>query len=109
MSLISGCDDVKSEDEFYKNAESYWKSIPANLNGMLGGYERISNIDIRSSQLFIKDFLRVSKAVANVLKKNLFHALFFLIQIFLIFWNIEFDLFCNSSKYFQIILKLVFS
>jgi len=56
MSLISGCEDVASEEEFYKNAEIYWKSIPANLNGMLGGYERISAIDVRSSQLFLKQF-----------------------------------------------------
>ena len=60
MSLISGCDEVKSEEEFYKNAELYWKAIPANLNGMLGGYERISSIDIRTSQLFIKEYLRVN-------------------------------------------------
>ena len=59
MSLISGCDVVQSESDFYENAEKYWKSIPANLNGMLGGYERISAIDIRSSKLFLKEFIQV--------------------------------------------------
>ena len=58
-SLISGCEEVTCVDEFYQNAEKYWKSIPANLNGMLGGYERISAIDIKSSQLFLKQFTQV--------------------------------------------------
>ena len=62
MSLINGCEEVKSEQEFYENAKKYWKTIPANLNGMLGGYERISAIDIRSSKLFLKQFMQVGRA-----------------------------------------------
>ena len=70
MSLINGCGEVQSEKEFYENAEKYWKSIPASVNGMLGGYERITNIDTRSSKLFINDFLEVSSSTFLKLEKE---------------------------------------
>uniref|UniRef100_H2YRT9 Alpha N-terminal protein methyltransferase 1 n=1 Tax=Ciona savignyi TaxID=51511 RepID=H2YRT9_CIOSA len=58
----SGCSEVNNEDEFYEKADEYWKSIPATLNGMLGGYGRISQIDIHSSYNFLKRFLEGPKA-----------------------------------------------
>lgn len=59
MSLISGCSEVSSEDEFYDKALDYWKAIPSTLNGMLGGYGHICNIDVRGSQSFLKYFTQV--------------------------------------------------
>nr|XP_002127135.1 N-terminal Xaa-Pro-Lys N-methyltransferase 1-like [Ciona intestinalis] len=57
MELISGCSKVTSEEEFYCKADEYWKNIPSTLNGMLGGYGHISQIDIRGSYTFLKRFL----------------------------------------------------
>jgi len=65
MSLISGCNEVSSEKEFYEKALDYWKTIPSTVNGMLGGYGHIANIDIRGSRLFLKHFMKVSSV--NVL------------------------------------------
>ena len=50
----------QSENEsFYKLSEEYWKTQPATVDGMLGGYEAISNIDIQQSQVFLDSFLNV--------------------------------------------------
>ncbi|XP_076020060.1 N-terminal Xaa-Pro-Lys N-methyltransferase 1 [Genypterus blacodes] len=42
---------------FYSNAEDYWKDIPPTVDGMLGGYGNISNMDIRGSKAFLQKFL----------------------------------------------------
>nr|XP_056716554.1 N-terminal Xaa-Pro-Lys N-methyltransferase 1 [Euleptes europaea] len=49
---------VEDELEFYSKAEKYWKDIPATVDGMLGGYGHISNIDINSSRKFLLRFIR---------------------------------------------------
>lgn len=36
------------------------KSVPATVNGMLGGYGHISPTDIKDSKRFLKNFLDVS-------------------------------------------------
>nr|CAB3264469.1 N-terminal Xaa-Pro-Lys N-methyltransferase 1-like [Phallusia mammillata] len=64
MSLINGCTEVSSEEEFYDKALDYWKSIPSTLNGMLGGYEHISSIDVRGSQSFLKYFVQGKQKMA---------------------------------------------
>lgn len=58
MSLIAGCSEVKSEGEFYECADKYWKTIPATVNGMLGGYSRISATDSNGSLMFLKGFIQ---------------------------------------------------
>ena len=40
----------------------FCQSIPATVNGMLGGYARISPTDIKDSKKFLKSFLEVSEA-----------------------------------------------
>lgn len=44
----------KSDEEFYSHAEHYWSSIPATVDGMLGGYGFISQTDIRDSKVLLK-------------------------------------------------------
>ena len=56
--LIKGCSKVTSEETFYAKADEYWKGVPATLNGMLGGYEKVSKIDIRGSIAFLKSFIQ---------------------------------------------------
>lgn len=62
-------DDNSAEDKnennntrsemFYKDAQQYWKTIPATIDGMLGGYSKINLTDIRGSQDFIKDVFKM--------------------------------------------------
>ncbi|CAK8691175.1 N-terminal Xaa-Pro-Lys N-methyltransferase 1-like [Clavelina lepadiformis] len=62
MSLIDRCKEVQSEKDFYGKADEYWKSIPADVNGMLGGYGHISTVDIRTSKSFLKPFIQGASA-----------------------------------------------
>jgi hypothetical protein len=48
-----------STAEFYQTAENYWNTQPATVDGMLGGYESISDTDIEQSQKFLSHFLQV--------------------------------------------------
>ena len=41
----------------YSQSEEYWATQPATVNGMLGGYEHISDVDIEQSQQFLNNFL----------------------------------------------------
>lgn len=52
-------DIVEHEASFYSNAEHYWKDVPPTVDGMLGGYGSISNIDINGSKAFLCKFLGV--------------------------------------------------
>ncbi|XP_054853708.1 N-terminal Xaa-Pro-Lys N-methyltransferase 1 [Eublepharis macularius] len=49
---------VEDELDFYSKAKKYWKDIPPTVDGMLGGYGHISNIDINSSRKFLLRFIR---------------------------------------------------
>lgn len=46
-------------EKFYKNAQQYWKSIPATVDGMLGGFSNINVADIRGSQDFMKEVFKM--------------------------------------------------
>jgi len=61
-SLIKGCSKVTNEEKFYSKADEYWKGVPATINGMLGGYERVSKVDIRGSTAFLKTFIQGNNA-----------------------------------------------
>ena len=47
------------KDKFYDDAKKYWETIPATVDGMLGGYSTISSVDIAGSAKFLKYFLQV--------------------------------------------------
>ena len=53
---------IEDEKQFYSKAKTYWKEVPATVDGMLGGYGHISSIDINSSRKFLQRFLRVGRA-----------------------------------------------
>lgn len=42
------------EHEFYTAAAKYWEHIPPTVDGMLGGFGFISQIDIKGSTKFLK-------------------------------------------------------
>ncbi len=50
----------RSGDAFYTNAAEYWGTVPANIEGMLGGFGHISSTDIGSSFRFLRSFIIVS-------------------------------------------------
>lgn len=52
-------DIARNEATFYSNAEDYWREVPPTVDGMLGGYGSISNIDINGSKAFLQKFLGV--------------------------------------------------
>lgn len=54
-------DLAEDETTFYSNAEDYWKEVAPTVDGMLGGYGSISNVDINGSKAFLKKFLGVRK------------------------------------------------
>lgn len=53
---------IEDEKQFYSKAKTYWKQIPPTVDGMLGGYGHISNIDLNSSRKFLQRFLRVGRS-----------------------------------------------
>lgn len=58
-------DIAEDETTFYSNAEDYWREVPPTVDGMLGGYGSISNIDINGSKAFLKKFLGVRNVFSN--------------------------------------------
>jgi hypothetical protein len=49
------------EEVDYAKSKDYWATQPATVDGMLGGFEYISDADIEQSQKFLNSFLNVSK------------------------------------------------
>lgn len=47
------------EAHFYSNAEVYWRDVAPTVDGMLGGYGSISNVDLNGSKAFLKKFTGV--------------------------------------------------
>jgi hypothetical protein len=43
----------------YAISREYWENQPATVNGMLGGYDYVSNPDVDQSQQFLDLFLSV--------------------------------------------------
>lgn len=48
---------MMSDSTFYSKAASYWANIPATIDGVLGGYGHISEIDIDGSKAFLNEIL----------------------------------------------------
>ena len=44
----------------YKKSKDYWASQPATVDGMLGGFEYVSDVDIEQSQEFLNSFMKVN-------------------------------------------------
>lgn len=54
-----------AEDICYEKALEYWSEIPATLDGVLGGFGFISDIDIEGSKLFLLSILTSPKPPAT--------------------------------------------
>ena len=54
--------DVKLEGtdvDYYNNAAVYWEGVDSTINGMLGGFGKITDIDIDSSNKLLKLLFKV--------------------------------------------------
>lgn len=49
-----------SDGQFYKKAAKYWANVPATIDGVLGGYGHVSDIDIEGSKLFLTHILSLA-------------------------------------------------
>ena len=49
-------------NSWYKNAHDYWESednAPATINGMLGGFESITDLDLKGSKMFLEELQKM--------------------------------------------------
>ncbi len=44
----------KNGEMMYQKAEDYWKTVEPSVDGMLGGFSNLSDIDVRDSKKFLK-------------------------------------------------------
>ncbi|KAI9599009.1 alpha-N-methyltransferase NTM1 [Syncephalis fuscata] len=42
---------------WYSDARHYWESVPSTVEGMLGGYGRLTDLDVRDSIWFLDEFV----------------------------------------------------
>lgn len=56
-----------TESQFYKKAASYWANVPATIDGVLGGFDHISDTDIKGSKSFLKQILAFQNPPATKL------------------------------------------
>ena len=49
----------------YKKAADYWSGVDPTIDGMLGGFGKISQIDIEGSSKFLKALFKVEKLVLD--------------------------------------------
>lgn len=54
-----------TDSPFYTDAAQYWASVPATVDGMLGGLSSISDIDLKGSQRFLNSIYQVG-ALFNI-------------------------------------------
>jgi protein N-terminal methyltransferase len=47
----------ESTETWYEDANTYWKGIPATIDGMLGGFGKLTDRDCMDSLQFIQPFL----------------------------------------------------
>ena len=46
--------------DYYNNAAKYWEGVDGTVNGMLGGFGKVSDVDIDGSNKFLKTLFKVS-------------------------------------------------
>ncbi|XP_054718323.1 N-terminal Xaa-Pro-Lys N-methyltransferase 1-like [Uloborus diversus] len=50
-----------TQREFYDKGKSYWETVPATIDGMLGGYSDVLIADVQASSRFLSSFLNCKK------------------------------------------------
>ena len=57
--------------EYYNDAAKYWEGVDSTVNGMLGGFGKISEVDIEASNKLLKFLFKVRKAKTLVTHNSL--------------------------------------
>lgn len=50
---------------WYSDAKNYWDNVDSNIDGMLGGYGRLTDIDAQNSTRFIEEHIKSNKLKTN--------------------------------------------
>ncbi|KAK9761253.1 hypothetical protein K7432_013969 [Basidiobolus ranarum] len=58
--------ELNTQESWYDDAQEYWSGVSPTVNGMLGGYESISNTDVQGSQRFIEEFVNGKKGSKGI-------------------------------------------
>lgn len=48
----------KPVHKFYSDAQDYWSKIPPTIDGMLGGFGHISQVDVQGSRIFLQQLFK---------------------------------------------------
>ncbi|KAL7632665.1 UNVERIFIED_CONTAM: hypothetical protein RMT77_016990 [Armadillidium vulgare] len=54
--------EAQKDPSFYTDAAAYWEKVPPTVNGVLGGFEKISSTDIVGSDSFLRGIFRMKNA-----------------------------------------------
>lgn len=54
--------------DYYNNAAKYWEGVDGTVNGMLGGFGKVSDVDIDGSNKFLKTLFKVSIFSSDIFK-----------------------------------------
>ena len=57
--------------DYYNDAAKYWEKVDSTVNGMLGGFGKISEVDIEASNKLLKFLFKVRKAKTLVTHNSL--------------------------------------
>ncbi|RVW56435.1 Alpha N-terminal protein methyltransferase 1 [Vitis vinifera] len=47
-------DDPHKKIDWYRKGVGYWEGVEASMNGMLGGYDHVSDVDVKGNEVFLK-------------------------------------------------------
>jgi hypothetical protein len=59
-----------TDTEYYSKAADYWAAVPTTIDGMLGGFAKISHTDIDGSNKLLKLLLKVKPGNLHMLAAN---------------------------------------
>lgn len=58
-------DDIPDKETFYQDAQSYWEKVPSTVEGVMGGFGRLSRLDIKCSKEFLLPFIQGPGAITK--------------------------------------------
>ncbi|KAL2930723.1 Alpha N-terminal protein methyltransferase 1 [Bienertia sinuspersici] len=56
--LGEDCGNSHKKIDWYRNGVSYWQDVDASVEGVLGGYGRVNDVDIKGSEAFLKPLFK---------------------------------------------------
>ena len=56
--------------DYYNNAAKYWEGVDGTVNGMLGGFGKVTDVDIDGSNKLLKSLFKVSNYEICIVGNN---------------------------------------